>query len=432
MDTYPIIVWLRNDLRLHDNEALWKASQKTPQIIPVYCIDVRQFEKLPDLHIPKTGNFRAQFLKEGLEDLRKNLKKIGSNLIVRLGKPEEEIVKIALQTNAKSIYTSREVGTEELEIEKTLENLLIKEKIEIKYFWQSTLYHLDDLPFSIPNIPEVFTNFRKEAEKFSKVRACFSSPKNLQKVDMEEGEIPTIEKLGLEKVKIDKKAVLQFFGGESAGIQRLQYYFWEKDLLKSYKDTRNGLLGADYSSKFSAWLSLGFLSPRYIFEQIKQYESNRIANESTYWLIFELIWRDYFRFIGKKHGSKLFTRGGIQNQAVRLNQHLKTFWLWANGKTGVPFVDANMIELNKTGFMSNRGRQNVASFLVKDLKIDWRWGASYFESKLIDYDVCSNWGNWNYIAGVGNDPRKDRYFNIASQAKQYDPKNQYINYWLSN
>lgn len=106
------------------------------------------------------------------------------------------------------------------------------------------------------------------------------------------------------------------------------------------------------------------------------------------------------------------------------------FWRWAEGQTGIPFVDANMRELNQTGFMSNRGRQNVASFLVNDLGIDWRWGASYFESMLIDYDACSNWGNWMYVAGVGNDPRENRYFNILKQAQNYDKKGEYIRHWI--
>ncbi len=106
------------------------------------------------------------------------------------------------------------------------------------------------------------------------------------------------------------------------------------------------------------------------------------------------------------------------------------FKLWVEGRTGVPFIDANMRELSATGFMSNRGRQNVASFLVKDLQVNWTWGAMYFESLLIDYDVCSNWGNWNYVAGVGNDPRENRYFNILSQAKKYDYQGEYVRHWL--
>ena len=100
--------------------------------------------------------------------------------------------------------------------------------------------------------------------------------------------------------------------------------------------------------------------------------------------------------------------------------------------TGIPLIDANMRELNATGYMSNRGRQNVASFLVKDLKINWQLGAEYFESQLLDYDPCSNYGNWNYVAGVGSDPREDRYFNIASQARRYDPEAKYIRHWIKD
>jgi deoxyribodipyrimidine photo-lyase len=229
----------------------------------------------------------------------------------------------------------------------------------------------------------------------------------------------------------DPRGVLPFRGGESEALRRIQTYFWENDQLKVYKETRNGLLGADYSSKFSLWLAYGCISPRQIYEEVKRYEAERVANDSTYWLIFELIWRDYFRFITLKYGSRLFKVSGIQyNLELKWNHRRDLFDKWVNGQTGVPFIDANMRELQLTGFMSNRGRQNVASFLAKDLKIDWTWGAAYFESQLIDYDVCSNWGNWNYVAGVGNDPRENRYFNIYTQATRYDEKGEYVKTWL--
>ncbi|MCS7074883.1 MAG: cryptochrome DASH, partial [Bacteroidia bacterium] len=109
----------------------------------------------------------------------------------------------------------------------------------------------------------------------------------------------------------------------------------------------------------------------------------------------------------------------------------EVFERWKNAQTGEPWIDANMEELRKTGFLSNRGRQNVASYLVNDLRQPWQWGAEYFEAMLIDYDVCSNWGNWNYIAGVGNDPREDRYFNPKTQAQRYDPDGTFIKLWLS-
>jgi len=163
---------------------------------------------------------------------------------------------------------------------------------------------------------------------------------------------------------------------------------------------------------------------------VKQYEKERKKNQSTYSLIFELIWRDYFRFITKKHGNKVFKIEGIKNTRDSWRRDSADFKRWCEGQTGVPFVDANMRELKFSGFMSNRGRQNVASFLVNDLGIDWTWGASYFESQLIDYDVCSNWGNWMYVGGVGNDPRENRYFNILRQGKNYDRNGDYVRLWV--
>jgi deoxyribodipyrimidine photo-lyase len=202
-------------------------------------------------------------------------------------------------------------------------------------------------------------------------------------------------------------------------------------LIKGYKETRNGLIGGEYSSKFSPWLAQGCLSPKMIYHEVKKYESQRKKNKSTYWMIFEVLWRDFFRLMAKKHGNKIFQKGGTKQETnPSWIENKKIFDLWANGETGVPFIDANMKELNLTGFMSNRGRQNVASFLINDLKINWQMGAEYFESLLIDYDPASNYGNWNYIAGVGSDPREDRYFNILSQAKNYDPNGDYVKLWL--
>jgi deoxyribodipyrimidine photo-lyase len=193
------------------------------------------------------------------------------------------------------------------------------------------------------------------------------------------------------------------------------------------------MVGADYSSKFSAWLALGCISPRFIHDELKKYEKQFGANESTYWMVFELLWRDYFRFMMKKYNTKFFQQAGIQNKGIAVNKYnASQLQDWINGETGIDFVDANMIELKLTGFMSNRGRQNVASYLCNDLKLDWRFGAAYFEQQLIDYDVCSNWGNWAYLAGVGNDPRGNRYFNIEKQASDYDKDKKYRNLWLKS
>ncbi len=426
-----VIVWFRNDLRLHDNEMLFNALQKTPHIIPIYCFDTRQFA-MTDLGFRKTNAFRAKFLIEAVADLRQNLQKIGSNLIIKIGEPENIVAELQQNIGAKAVYASKEVTSEETQVEQRLESKLFKVGCNLNLYWQSTLYHFDDLPFPIKNLPDIYTDFRKEVEKSVKVRPQFPILKKVEATDIEPTKLPTICELGLEEAEYDSRSVLNFKGGETAGRERLQAYFWKQNLLKTYKETRNGLIGADYSSKFSAWLALGCLSPRYIFEEVKKYEQNKIKNDSTYWLIFELIWRDYFRFVAKKYKDSIFDYAGIRKQNLPLKNDKRLFEKWKEGKTGQPFVDANMIELKKTGFMSNRGRQNVASYLIKDMKVNWQWGAAWFESQLIDYDVCSNWGNWNYVAGIGNDPRENRYFNVPSQAQRYDPKGEYVKLWLSD
>ena len=415
-----IILWYRNDLRIHDHEALWKASEKTAEVVPVYVFDPRLFNQ-HELGFPKTGELRHQFLIESVKNLQENLQKIGSNLIIRTGFPEDILPQLAKEIQANELYTSEEITSEENEVDSLVEERLKADGKKIKFFWQTTLFHVDDLPMDVENLPDVFTQFRNKVEKFSKIRKTFEVPKNLIFKELTESE--SIADLSI-------NSPVDFKGGETEAINRLNDYFWGKDLLKVYKETRNGMLGLDYSSKFSRWLAHGCISPRYIYEEIKKYEQERTANESTYWLVFELIWRDYFRFVSMKFGNKIFHERGIMNKPTNWKTNQNIFEKWRLGETGVPLIDANMKELLETGYMSNRGRQNVASFLVKDLQIDWRWGAAWFESQLIDYDVCSNWANWLYVAGVGNDPRENRYFNILKQATNYDGKGEYVKHWL--
>ncbi|WP_396159241.1 DASH family cryptochrome [Flavobacterium sp.] len=424
------IVWFKTDLRLHDNETLVTAIAKSDEIIPVYCFDEKQFEET-EYGFKKTGSFRAQFLLEAVADLDKNLRALGSGLMVLKGKPEIEIPKVVSLYKVNKLYAKREVTFEEKQTEQLVQIELWKQQCEMITYSTSTLYHAQDLPFSIKDIPDVFSNFRKKVEKDAKIRTVFEKPKSISSPEFPAAQFPTLEELGLSFSKIDKRAAINFVGGESAALKRMNHYFSETKAISQYKETRNGLIGADYSSKFSAWLALGCLSPREIYFELKKYETQFGANESTYWLVFELLWRDYFRFMMKKYSNKFFQQSGIQDKGISVNKHnIQLLESWIDGTTGVDFVDANMLELKLTGFMSNRGRQNVASYLCNDLKLDWRYGAAYFEQQLIDYDVSSNWGNWAYLAGVGNDPRGNRYFNIDKQAQDYDRDKSYRKLWL--
>jgi deoxyribodipyrimidine photo-lyase len=235
-------------------------------VIPVYIFDERQFIDTP-LGFKRTGAFRAKFLIESVEYLRKNLQTIGSDLVISIGKPEEILAKMAADLKVAAVYASKEVTQQETTIEASLSKRLKPLNIEIELVWIATLYHARDLPFQINFLSDVFTEFRKKVERSAKIRLTFDAPKSLPKIDktIELSEIPSLKTLGYENIKPDKRSVLAFQGGETAAQYRLDEYFWDNDLLKTYKETRNGLIGADYSSKFSAWLSLGCISPRTIY-----------------------------------------------------------------------------------------------------------------------------------------------------------------------
>jgi len=418
------IIWFRQDLRLHDNEAFHDALQSTTEIIPIFVFDERLFETSTRYGFPKTSKYRIQFIIESIHDLRQSLKNLGLPLIVRQGKPENIIFDLARDLKTSWVFCNRERTTEELYVQDNLEKNLWSIGQEVRYSRGKMLYYTADLPFPVTHTPDTFTSFRKEVEKFTPIRKIIETDYSIahHTDELDEGDIPTLSSYGY---SLDFTPYLK--GGETAGLERLRHYIWELQGIKTYKETRNESFGLDYSSKFSAYLSQGCLSPKMIYWEIKKYESEKESNDSTYWLFFELLWRDYFRLIGKKYEEKIFLRGGIKDRTdyePTVNQRI--FDIWSNGQTGYPFIDASMRQLNQTGFMSNRGRQNVASFLINELGLNWQLGAEYFESLLIDYDPCSNWCNWNYLAGVGNDPKEIRRFNIIKQSKKYDPEAKFI------
>ncbi|MFQ3306304.1 MAG: deoxyribodipyrimidine photo-lyase [Polaribacter sp.] len=292
------------------------------------------------------------------------------------------------------------------------------------------LYNPTTVSKDFSNIPNVFTAFRKKLEKTVQISQEVAITKcALENSIKNNTTVPTLKDLGFEDFKTHKNTAFPFFGGETAALSRLENYFFETKKVGFYKKTRNGLIGTDYSTKFSPWLANGSLSAKTIYWKIKEYEAKFSANDSTYWVVFELIWRDYFKYISLKYNAKVFQLGGILEKDYQWGSNSQLINQWIHGETKDDFVNANMIELKETGFMSNRGRQNVASYFAKELLLDWRIGAAYFESMLLDYDVHSNYGNWMYVAGVGNDPR-DRKFNTQLQAERYDGHHKFRKIWL--
>jgi len=421
------LIWFRNDLRTIDNHSLYNACRENEKVIGIYCLDPRHFETTP-FGFKKTEKFRTKFLLQTLHELQQNLLEKNIRLLVYYGYPEQLIPEIAAKYQIDTIYSQNEWTSEEISVEQEIRNLIT---VNWKTYYDQFLFHPDDVPFDDwEKIPEVFTDFRKQLEKKIRVRPTVSiSAKPNSNLIEETTSIPSLEDLGHEDFKQPEKTAFPFRGGEIQAKKRIKEYFWDSNKLSVYKKTRNGLVGENYSSKLSAWLANGSISARTIYWEVQQYEKKIVKNEDTYWLIFELIWRDYFKYISLKHGNKLFKLSGILEKEYKWNQNPKALNQWINGNTPEHFVNANMIEIQKTGWMSNRGRQNVASYWAKEWEQDWRIGAAYFESLLIDYDVHSNYGNWIYNAGVGNDPR-DRKFNIKRQAEMYDADGKFQKMWL--
>ena len=420
------LYWFRNDLRLNDNLSLNLALEKSDEILFVYIHDISN-DKYSPWGFKKMGEHRKLFLSQGLKELNQNLGKYAHSLNIYIDDSVDILKKLVTKYKIDTIFCeSIEAFDEKKQIE-----LLGNLEINVITYFQSSLFKINQLPFDIGGLPDVFTNFRKALEHFdikpnkpaslSNKIFNIASIKDIKFVELEtnlnrysESSFPIMDK--------------DFMGGEKSGTLYLKKYF-QSNKAESYKYTRNELTGINFSTKFSPWLALGYISARQVFFSLSEYENKNIKNESTYWIFFELLWRDYFRFIMIKYGEKLFFKRGLNLSKQNIKHDDDNFELWKAGKTNNNFINAGMNELRVTGFLSNRMRQIVASYFINELSCDWRAGAAWFESKLIDYDVYSNQGNWAYISGCGTDPRGGRLFNIEKQQKIYDKNFNYQILW---
>ncbi|WP_088330349.1 DASH family cryptochrome [Lacimicrobium sp. SS2-24] len=414
------VMLFSDDLRVDDNPALLAASQHS-QLLCVYVFD--EVQGRHEGHWPATGPLRARFIWQSLMELELRLNSLGQRLLITQGPLHQVMARLTAELGSLCIYCQQPDSWYE-----TQQMAHLAEQYHVRFRGAPTLLSQNQLPFVLNQMPESFTPFRKKVEANWPRIQPLSPPTRLPSApDI------TMNTLGsspiLTECNVSDKAVLNFHGGEQSAWKRLKDYIWEQRAVGHYKQSRNGLLGADYSSKFSPWLAQGCLSPRRIYQQVKCYESRFGASDSTYWMIFELLWRDFFHLQARRMEADFFYSPPAAQRSFRDDpQALKR---WCEGRTGQEFVDANMRELLQTGFMSNRGRQNVASYFIYELQLDWRIGAAWFEHQLIDYDAPSNYGNWSYIAGQAHDPRHGRQFDIDAQAQRYDPEHQYRAYWLS-
>ncbi len=233
----------------------------------------------------------------------------------------------------------------------------------------------------------------------------------------------------------DPRSAFPFAGDEPTALARLQHYLFESEGLRTYKATRNGLVGTDFSSKFSPFLGVGSLSVRRIWQEVQRYQELHGADEGSMWMQQELLWREFFLWSEQRHGDAFHAPGGLQQRPPDWVEDRERFVRWTRGDSGHPLIDAQLRELLATGYLSNRGRQWVASHFINELRLPWIWGARFFEWCLIDAHPALNTGNWAYLAGVGSDPSSfgstPRRFDLERQVRLYDPDQSHRRLWAA-
>ncbi|MFP4137732.1 MAG: DASH family cryptochrome [Halomonas sp.] len=415
-----VLVWLRADLRLADNPLL-RFDSPPETLLCVFVLD-RDWLVAAAPGIPRIGSARLRFLWESLIALRGELLSRGSDLLVRLGDPAAEVAALAERHAIDEVRVRREAGWEEARAVKRLAERL-GAGVALRQPDGGTLLDEASLPTPLEQLPPSFSAFRRRAERDATVPAATPAPVTLP--PWPEGAsrgLPPLEQVCPEAAAWapDERGEFHFAGGEAAGRERLEY-FLQCGGPGHYKRTRDALMGPDFSTRLSPWLAHGCLSARQVRDAVRAWEAEHGAGDSSYWVIFELLWRDYFHWAARQEGAALFGQRPLPAGDA-------AFDAWREGRTGMPLVDAAMGELAATGWLSNRARQNVASYLVHALGGDWRLGAAWFEHCLIDYDAASNWGNWRYVAGVGRD-RRGRHFDTLWQAERHDPEGAYLARW---
>ncbi|KAG5931358.1 hypothetical protein E4U60_006157 [Claviceps pazoutovae] len=511
--TKLLVYLLRRDLRVADNPILHHLASVSDHgfthLLPIYVFPAQQVEISGFLKngatspyppaLSRVGKFwrcgphRAKFLAESVWNLKTAYEELGSGMLIRVGSTKDVVEHLIGEmkdtaTSVNSVWMTEELSGEEKEEQEAMASLCSKRDIDFK-IWKDEKYLVDDRDTGLAgpeDLPDVFTTYRKAQEPLrEKPREVLPRPKKSSlpalptQSTIPDQAHPFVSASSLDDLcdRLAKPLVNllanpppapkvinsshSFVGGESEAWKRV-IHLAKSGAMTLYKDTRNGMVGSDYSTKLAGYLSLGCITARQVHEELLKLEDGKRdeyknargygegENEGTKGVRFELLWRDYMRLCTAKFGRKLFRLSGFRHdesyqktwntpneEAAAIDQNpppavvSEILERFKNGTTGMGLVDASQRELYLTGYTSNRARQNVASFLAKHLEIDWRYGAEWYEMLLVDYDVSSNWANWQYVSGVGNDPRGDaRTFNPVKQAFDYDKSGTFVRSWI--
>ncbi|GAB3290203.1 DASH family cryptochrome [Parahaliea aestuarii] len=407
------LYWFRNDLRVEDNPGL-AAHAVATRLLCVYFWP----RPPPWCNLTGVGAQRARFLRESVAALQAALRERGQELMVLQGTPERWLPELVERFSVRRVGVARAPGEYE---RRAVEQVALRLAVPLLVHAGNTLFSAAKLPWQGGQLPSQYTPFRKQVEHL-----------NPEPPSGESHLPPKPESLNTRKIAQSPTRPHPAFiarGGSGVGRERLNAWMLRERAVDNYTATRNDLEGLFSSSAVSPWLATGSLSIRRIAWLLRSYERDHGASESTQHLYREFLWREFFHWRAYQDGPALYRASGRGRRRHLRTFEPRNFARWCAGATDYPLVNALMHQLVATGWMSNRGRQIAASCLVNELNMDWRYGAAFFEKHLIDYDVASNYGNWQYIAGVGADPRGGRHFNLEKQAALYDPEGDFVRRW---
>ncbi len=417
------LIWFKNDLRLHDNEAFNAAVENCDQIMPVFIVDPRWSQGT--IHgFKKTGLCRLRFIYESVLALQSKLRSLGSELYIYVGMPEKLIPQLIIKHKISSVYTKLEFGPDERIVDTKIATLSNMFRVSLHKF--NTYSSLKEEALS--NIgEEVFDVFIKKALDSNNFRPVFSTPENLNTLNiLGDFDIANFK----ENFDYNEAENFDFKGGEQEALLRLNNLIWETNNINTLKNDKHFSAANSYTTKLSPYLSQGCISANLILQELNTYEAKNGFTEGLQVMRRDLLWREYYFAMFMKFGTKFFRQGGVFKKDMICLPNYEALNLWIQGKTGEEIVDANMKELALTGFINCMGRKIVANYLSKKMLVDWRLGAAYFESQLIDYDVCLNYGNWTSAIGVGPNKNENPTYNPQEVAQQYDNSGEFRKKWL--
>lgn len=399
------IFWFRRDLRLSDNRGFYEALSANNNVLPIFIFDTTILGKLPE------NDPRVAFIHGTIAELNSVLnEKYNSGIAVYTGTPKEIFKTLVNTYSISAVYTNRDYEPYAKERDEQVKQFLVSEQIDFLTFKDQVIFEKDEVMKDDGNPYVVYTPYMKKWK--SKLNAevdirNYETEKYFSNLYQFEGEFASLHKIGFR-----------------ASTIKVKNYNADDSLIQNYENTRNypALSG---TSLLGPHLRFGTVSIRRLVEKALKAENKTFLNE--------LIWREFFMQILWHYPHTVSKSFKPKYDRIVWRNNEDEFEAWCKGKTGYPIVDAGMRELNKTGYMHNRIRMITASFLCKHLLIDWRWGEAYFAGKLLDYEMASNIGNWQWVAGCGVDAAPYfRIFNPITQVKKFDKDHNYIKTWVKD